>query len=136
MLVVDASVALKWVLDEPGDREARAIIETGEPLIAPELIVAEVVNAAWRRWVSGEIVARQAAVIAAEIPRVFAELLAIEPLRMRALEIATELKHPAYDCFYLALAEARDARLVTADRRFAQRLANTPWQARTTTLWS
>jgi predicted nucleic acid-binding protein len=42
MLVVDASVALKWVLDEPGDREARAIIETREALIAPELIVAEV----------------------------------------------------------------------------------------------
>jgi predicted nucleic acid-binding protein len=136
MLVVDASVALKWVLDEPGDREARAIIQTREPLIAPELIVAEVVNVAWKRLMSGEIGPRQASVIATEVPRVFAELLAIGPLRMRALEIATELRHPAYDCFYLALAEAKDAKLVTADRRFAQRLAGTRWHAMTTTLWS
>ena len=66
----------------------------------------------------------------------FAELLAIGPLRRRALEIATALRHPAYDCFYLALAETRDAELVTADRRFAARLDGTPWQARATTLWS
>ena len=136
MLVVDASVAIKWVLDEPGDREARAIIETHQPLIAPELLVAEVVNVAWRRLQAGEIVARQAAVIAEEVPKVFAELLAIKPLRLRALQIASELRHPAYDCFYLALAEMRDAKLVTADRRFAARLDGTPWQARATTLWS
>jgi predicted nucleic acid-binding protein len=79
MLVVDASVALKWVLDEPGDREARAIIETGEALIAPELIVAEVANVAWRRVTSAEIHPSQAAVIVAEVPKVFTELLAIAP---------------------------------------------------------
>ena len=136
MLVVDASVALKWVLDEPGDREARALVETGEPLIAPELIVAEVVNVAWKRLLATEITSRQAAVIAAEVPRVFAELLAIGPLRMRALEIASELRHPAYDCFYVALAEARDVKLITADRRLAAKLAGSRWQDRCLTLWN
>ncbi|MGH6912962.1 MAG: type II toxin-antitoxin system VapC family toxin [Geminicoccales bacterium] len=136
MLVVDASVALKWVLDEPGDREARALVETGEPLVAPELIVAEVVNVAWKRLLAGEIAARQAAVIAEEVPRIFAELLAIGPLRMRALEIANELRHPAYDCFYLALAELRAAPLVTADRRLIARVAGTPWEPQMVSLWT
>ncbi|MCC2665827.1 MAG: hypothetical protein K0R41_4583 [Geminicoccaceae bacterium] len=136
MLVVDASVALKWVLDEPGDREARAIIETREALIAPELIVAEVANVAWRRVTSAEIPPSQAAVIVAEVPKVFTELLAIAPFRMRALEIAIDLRHPAYDCFYLALAEARDLKLVTADRRLLTRIAGSAWKDRCLSLWN
>jgi predicted nucleic acid-binding protein len=45
----------------------------------------------------------------------------------RALAIASAIEHPAYDCFYLALAELRDTRMVTADRRLQSRLAATPW---------
>lgn len=127
MLIVDASVAVKWVLDEPGDQEARAIVETGEALIAPELVVAEVANAAWRRFAGGQIPLSQAMLINVEVPRVFSELVALAPLRGRALAIAAELRHPVYDCFYLALAEVEQATLVTADRRLIGRLAGTRW---------
>ena len=48
----------------------------------------------------------------------------------RALELASRLRHPAYDCFYLALAEARSAHFVTADRRLLDRLVGTPWAER------
>jgi predicted nucleic acid-binding protein len=64
MLVLDASVAIKWVLHEAGDVEARAIIERGEPLIAPDLITAEVTNVAWQRFLKGDIGLRQAVLIA------------------------------------------------------------------------
>jgi predicted nucleic acid-binding protein len=46
-----------------------------------------------------------------------------------------ELRHPAYECFYLALAEERRAKLVTADRRLLGRLAGTPWQEDAISLW-
>jgi predicted nucleic acid-binding protein len=36
-----------------------------------------------------------------------------------------------YDCFYLALSEAEDAPLVTADRRLVAKVAGTPFAART-----
>jgi predicted nucleic acid-binding protein len=130
MLVLDASVAIKWVLDEAGDAEARAIIDRRERLIAPDLITAELTNVAWRRFLKGDIGLRQALLIPLEVPRIFAELFALPPLAVRALEIAAELRHPAYDCFYLALAESEDAPLVTADRRLIARLAGTPWEAR------
>ena len=130
MLIVDASVAVKWMLDEAGDLEARAIIERRVPLIAPELIVAEVTNVAWKRHVKGDIPLRQARLIAAEVPRVFAQLFALRPLRGRALAIALELRHAVYDCFYLALAEERDATMVTADRRLVARLAGSRWESR------
>jgi predicted nucleic acid-binding protein len=45
--VVDASVALKWFLDEEGSEHARRL-KSLEEVIAPDLIVAEVSNAAWR----------------------------------------------------------------------------------------
>jgi predicted nucleic acid-binding protein len=48
-LVVDASVALKWFLaDEPDADRALAIMRDDAALVAPDLLVAEVCNAAWR----------------------------------------------------------------------------------------
>jgi predicted nucleic acid-binding protein len=135
-LVVYASVAVKWFIIEPGRPEARRLLDREQRLIAPELIVAEVVNVLWKRLLADGINRAQAADAARELPQLFAELCPLATLAERALAIADELRHPAHDCFYLALAEAREARLVTADRRFAHRLGGTPWQARATTLWS
>ena len=42
----------------------------------------------------------------------------LDDLREPALEMAIELRHPIYDCFYLALAQRQRCALVTADRRF------------------
>lgn len=130
MLIVDASVAVKWVLDEAGDLEARAIIERRVPLIAPELIVAEVTNAAWRRYLKGDIPLSQARLITIDVPRMFSELFALAPLRGMALSIAAELRHPVYDCFYLALAEEQEMTVVTADRRLLGSLGGTRWEKR------
>jgi len=47
----------------------------------------------------------------------FEALVPVEDLRNRALELAIELDHPIYDCFYLALAERERCPLVTADKR-------------------
>jgi predicted nucleic acid-binding protein len=136
MLVVDASVAVKWFLDEPGDREARALVERSEALIAPELIVAEVLNAIWKRFLAGDADIRQGPRVAAVLPKVLAQIRSLGPLAARALEIAAELRHPAYDCFYLALAEECSAKLVTADRLLLSRLAGTPWQEDAISLWN
>ena len=136
MLVVDASVAIKWFLVEPGDREALALLDGGQSLIAPELVVAEVVNAVWKRLMGGGIDRAQAADVPSAIVKLFFELRPIVSLAARALEIAAELRHPAYDCFYLALVEERGAKLVTADRRLLSRLAGTPWQENGISLWN
>ena len=136
MLVIDASVAVKWFLDEPGDREARALVEGSEALMAPELIVAEVLNAIWKRLLRGEADIRQGPRVAAALPKVLAQIRSLAPLATRTLELAAELRHPVYDCFYLALAEERSAKLVTADRRLISRLAGTRWEDRAVGLWN
>jgi predicted nucleic acid-binding protein len=136
MLMVDATVAVKWFLVEPGDREALALLESDHPLIAPELLIAEVLSEVWKRLVSGSIDGAQAADVPPAILKLFTELWRIVSLAARALDIAATLRHPAHDCFYLALAEERGAKLVTADRRLLSRLAGTPWQEDAISLWN
>ena len=65
-----------------------------------------------------------------------ADVRSLAPLAAQALEIAAELRHPTYDCFYLALARERRAKLVTADRRLIARLRGTPWEDQAVALWN
>jgi predicted nucleic acid-binding protein len=96
-------------------------------LLAPDLIVPEVCSAAWSKLRRGEIGAEQAAAMVEGLPDLLDELVASASLAGRALTIANALAHPAYDCFYLALAEVRDVQMVTDDRRLLARLVTTPW---------
>ena len=125
-LVVDASVACKWFIGEFGSDAAEALVAGGEMLLAPDLIVPEVCNVAWLKVHRGEIAAEQATVMVERLPDLIDELAPSVQLARRAFEIANTLAHPAYDCFYLALAEVRGTRVVTDDRRLLARLATTP----------
>lgn len=116
-VVVDASVALKWVFDEPESEAAVAL--RNEDLIAPVLWLVEAANVLWRRMRIGEVTTREAVECLSELANAPVASLAMEPYLDRALELATEIGHPVYDCVYLALALHHDTHVVTADRRFA-----------------
>jgi predicted nucleic acid-binding protein len=115
-LVVDASVAALWVLEQDGSDRAHAL-RTESNLIAPSLIASEVGSAIWkavRRGVVSRVDAR-VAVEAALLP--FAALAPAEELRVGALALALDLDHSIYDCFYIALAQREGAPLISADKR-------------------
>ena len=134
-LIVDASVALKWFLDdEPHAPTARALLDTSEPLLAPDLILAEVCNAAWLGMRADRLSQTQAEMIARSLPALFQMLVSGATLAERAVMIASQLNHPVYDCFYLALSEGRDLILVTADARLLRKIRNTIWMGRTRSL--
>jgi predicted nucleic acid-binding protein len=116
-LVVDASVAAQWVLPEPQSDRAYALRAIGEPIIAPDLVYAEIGNAIWKRAVQGEISPAVAVEALATATGLFTALVPMAELAARAMEIAIALKHPIYDCFYLALAERERAPLISADKR-------------------
>ena len=134
-LVVDASVALKWFLSgEPQARQALAIVQDGATLIAPDFLIAEVCNAAWRSVRLGRISQAQLDEIAITLPRFFDGLVSASRLASRAVAIAGQLDHPVYDCLYLSLAEMQDARLVTADTHLLRKVQSTSWEQRTINL--
>jgi predicted nucleic acid-binding protein len=127
-LIVDASVAVKWFIDESDSEAAHLILDRDEVLLAPDLLVVEVCNTAWRRARIGDISQAQCRAIADRILQTPVGLRPTAPLAPSAATIALALDHAIYDCFYLALAELEGARLVTADRRFLAKLPGTRWQ--------
>ena len=116
-VVVDASVAVKWVVPEPDSAAATALRSAGE-LIAPETWIVEAANALWKYVARGQLNATQAELRLAELRSAPVAASNIDQDIDDALELAIDLNHPIYDCLYLALALRLDAYVVTADRRF------------------
>jgi predicted nucleic acid-binding protein len=128
--VVDASVAIKWLVDEPLSAQAAKLLDDDLPLAAPELIYAEAANALWA-------IARRGRISAADV-REALDMLADAPLAVpssmrqlmaAAARLAHDLDHPVYDCLYLALALQEQRPVITADRRFYSVVQGHPYLA-------
>lgn len=130
-MIVDASVAVKWLVREDDSDLAQALLGM-EGLVAPDLIVSEIANAVWKKHVRGEISGIPA--LLGEFADLFEALESTEPLIVRATQIAVELNYPAYDCFYLALAEGSGLQIVTVDERLIKKLAGTDYASLAVTL--
>jgi predicted nucleic acid-binding protein len=126
-VIVDASVAFKWFADEENSEQALALILQA-PLFAPTLLLIELGSALWKKARREQIdpnvsfedeLAQLATIMTIVDERAYVP---------RALTIARTLGHPIYDCVYLALAEAENKPLVTADARFLARLVDSPWR--------
>lgn len=127
-LVVDASVALKWLIPEEDSDVADRLLTQSHEIHAPRLMVSEVANALWRKVVLQCLIDLQEAEVRLESLSSRAIIWEEdEMVGADALRIATALNHPAYDCVYLALARRIDATLVTADERFMNLAASTEY---------
>ena len=124
-LVVDASVAVKWLVAEEGSDAADRLLAGGDDLHAPRLMASEIANALWRKARTGEIERGQAGILMAAVPEMPVHWSSDETVCADAVRLAVALDRPVYDCVYLALAHQVDARLVTADTRFANALVTT-----------
>ena len=122
-LTVDASVVIKWFVAESMSDEARLVLGHRVQLHAPELVVAEFANTIWKKARRKEV--PDPGPYLQEIPALpnIIDLHPIVNLAERAAHIAFELDHSIYDCLYLACAEITDSDLITADRRFADKVA-------------
>ncbi len=114
MIVVDASVVASALGDDGADGDHARASLAGERLFAPELIDLEVAST-WRRALRAGRLSNERAL------RALADLAALplaraphRPLMARIWELRDNLT--TYDAAYVALAEALEARLLTADR--------------------
>lgn len=129
-LVVDASVGVKWLLDETQSDTAELLLRRGTSLFVPDLFgieVASVLTKRLRRGVIDEEVLGAAALRLEEILALGVTIVPTGHLLGRMIAISRRLNHSLYDCAYLALAEEWTASLVTSDLVFARKLAATEW---------
>jgi predicted nucleic acid-binding protein len=123
--VVDASVTIKWFVEEVHAEAARRLLADPYDLLAPDLWWPECGNILWKKVQRDELTAEEARLIRSGLEQqalhIFPSALLIEP----ALEIALDTGRSVYDSCYLALALLTDCQLVTADRRLFNALQRT-----------
>lgn len=122
MIVVDASVAAKWILPEPHTDRAEALyndtLQAGEPIAAPSLLLFEITNVLRQRMVRTGLTLRRAQPLMTQFLSLSLTLTNPSGLHQRALALADAHKLPAaYDAHYLALAERLNCDFWTDDQR-------------------
>lgn len=122
--VVDASVAVKWVVDEPDSDAAASLLEQGLAWLAPRLVLVEAAAALRRKVVNGELGAATATTALTALVDATRQgtirLAEDEQLVGAALLLALDLGHTLPDCVYLGLSEREGCALATADARLAR----------------
>ncbi len=121
--VVDASVAVKWVIPEVLSDKADRVRDGEDDVLAPDLLLVEVANALWKKTAAREISAREGDAAFDLLRGSGIDVRPTAPLVPRAMEMARRLQHPVYDCVYVALAEREHAAFVTADERLLRALS-------------
>ena len=134
MTVIDASVAVKWYIDETKSTDAIALLEDNQNgLIVPDIFIAEVVGALVRRANIDKQLRRDIETSITRLVSLFEDTTLIARRLdltqvSKAGTLALDLGHPLKDCLYLALAMDLNCPLITSDTKFAAK-ARGVWNA-------
>jgi len=128
--VVDASVAIKWIVAEEQEAAAEALLLRGGHWLAPDFLVVEVGNVMRTKMAGGQLDLSQAQAGLHFVKATIDQFVPDAALVERALQIAADLNHAIYDCLYVACAERQQAQLVTADQRFVRKLDGSQYRSR------
>jgi predicted nucleic acid-binding protein len=118
--VLDASVALKWLLPETDSDRAIKLrdeyVAGTHELLAPDVFSSEIAHGLTRAERKNEIAVGEASLLLADVLTTLPRLVPVVPsLIARAVDLSSAERHSAYDCLYMALAESENCPLVTAD---------------------
>lgn len=125
LVVLDASVAAKWVLTEPDTAIALELLNGPIRCMAPAIIRVEVAGAVIRR-LRTKAMSKDEARAACDdwevmLSDAYVHLIPLEELYEASVGIALAIRHPLPDCLYLAAAQMLDCRLLTADQTLRER---------------
>jgi len=115
ILVIDASVAVKWFVDEERCDLARSVFRQGIELTAPDLLLVEVANAVRNKARFALMTPAQARNAVNSLQGLFDRLAGPRGTITQAFDLAHTLNHPVADCMYLALARVAGGTLLTDD---------------------
>ncbi|MGL5862196.1 MAG: type II toxin-antitoxin system VapC family toxin [Phycicoccus sp.] len=118
MIVVDASILANALGDDARDGDAaRRELRAAGALAAPDLVDVETLAVLRKRWLARTLSDQRFETAVTDLRRWDFERAPTLRLLHRASELRADVN--AYDAIYVALAEALDCELLTADRRLA-----------------
>lgn len=123
VFVVDASVAIKWVLPENDSDVARRLFELPHSWLAPDLFFAEVANIVWKRIRRKELTPEEGRLLLGDVERIAIDAVPCRDLVEDALAIASAAGQTVHDSLYLALAIRMETQWITADERLGNAVA-------------
>lgn len=128
LLVVDASVVLKWFVPEEDSDAALRLLERERHFLTPGHLLAETTNAIWKRVRMRHFSVATGYDVVEKIRRtaITFDVVSCRDLAAGAYKLAIAYGRSVYDAMYVALALQRNTRLVTADRRLYNALAAAP----------
>lgn len=115
--VVDASVVVKWYVEEVHSDAAGRLLAGDHQFLAPDLLPVEIANVVWKKVLRGELTEPEGENILRALMTSGVRIRSSSDLLVPAYAAAVQTRCTAYDCLYLALALREGARLITADRR-------------------
>ena len=125
--VLDASVVAVAFFKETHVELAEGLLVQARQRHAPSLIRTEFTNALWKRQRRGEATTKQAIDMLADFSRIPFAITPTRELLESGLQIAIDTGRTVYDSLYLALAIRQKVKLITADKRFVNALAKSPY---------
>ncbi|MEM9723805.1 MAG: type II toxin-antitoxin system VapC family toxin [Bacteroidota bacterium] len=118
--ILDVNAAFAYITRPDLQVQFRRVFEDSEQIIAPDVYIAEATNVAWQfHKIEGRdpegchiLLTRSLSIVESFIPTL--------NYYEHALNLACQLLHPAYDCFYLALALTHSGTIFTFDKKLVK----------------
>jgi predicted nucleic acid-binding protein len=124
--IVDASVGIKWYVQEVDTTFALRVTSKHHELHAPDFFLIETDNILCKRIRRGELAPMDVGEIRRLLRNIPMKIHAVPEFQDEAFDLAVRTRRSIYDCLYLALAVRLGGQMVTADRRFYDSLGKEP----------
>ena len=126
--VIDTSVTVKWFLKEPFELQVLKVrkdfAQGNLRLLAPDMIYSEFGNTIWKQVVFHGLDPALGEKMILAFCSVPIEIIPAKSLIPSAFELAVRQKQSLYDCLFLALSQATNSILLTADETFYRKLCS------------
>lgn len=124
MIIIDASIAVKWFLPEGLSQAATGLLTCNKKLLAPSILLNEVTSAIAKASRLERVKPEEAMDMITRwvgmLDRHIISLIDTKEIFDKAVCLCLELKHPFHDCFYLAAALQFNTSLATTDKRLIE----------------
>lgn len=125
--IVDASVAAKWFIEEDYRGAALSVLGENNRLHAPDFLLLEM-DSIILKWIRrGIVTTAEGSDLRDAFSQYPIQRHPLVSLLDSAYAIAIQTQQSIYDCLYVALAALLDGKMVTADRRLYDGLADGPF---------